>query len=159
MSNSWIKIYDLWHSTDTFGVYYFVSGLRIDSLLSLNGQFISSSTQIRWGQDDNGQQVNLKSNDGFTFDDIRLYKVNVGIQDKSVASLISIYPNPASKEFSITGIKSDVRITMTDAAGKIISTTETSSDTLISTRDLAKGVYFLTISNDEINLTKKLFVE
>ena len=158
MNNSWINVYDLWANRST-GTYKFVKGLRLDSILAANGQSISSSTQIRWGQMDNGEQLDLLTNDGMTFDDISIYSTNVGIQSNINTPQINIYPNPAKNEVNIYGLNIPTQIIFMDATGKTILVTEANKNTTVNTSQLAKGIYLLNISNAEMNLMKKLIIE
>jgi PKD repeat protein len=69
---AWIGVYDLFAGSPTPGVYNFVGGIDLDSILLDNGQVFSSTFQIRFGQEDNFQATSLTVSDGFTFDDLMI---------------------------------------------------------------------------------------
>ncbi|MDZ7845853.1 MAG: fibronectin type III domain-containing protein [Owenweeksia sp.] len=64
--DSWIEILD-WNSAGANTWTYFE--IRLDSVLAANSQNFSSTTQVRWGQQDNAA---ITGNDGFSIDDLRL---------------------------------------------------------------------------------------
>ena len=71
----WLPLYDLYAGQGAAGVFKQTRSLEISDLLMNNGQELSSSFQVRWGQW--GQYItadNLIAS-GYTFDDIHLYKV------------------------------------------------------------------------------------
>lgn len=70
-TDPWIEILD-WNSF-TDGNNWTYGEFVIDTTLTANGQSLSSSTQIRWGQNDNSIWT---GGDGFAFDDVRVEAVN-----------------------------------------------------------------------------------
>ena len=78
---------------------------------------------------------------------------------------ISIYPNPASKEatLSMENINGSVLIVIRDIQGRTIKTIkEKASNSLNKTIDLSqlsKGEYFISIINKDIQQTKKLIIQ
>lgn len=72
---------------------------------------------------------------------------------------ISIFPNPANNEITILGLTERLSIMLTDATGKVIMRFESSKIAKLNTTNLSKGIYFVTISNEQMNLTKKLVIE
>jgi len=69
-TDSWVQIYDLYANRANAGVWKEVSRINIDSALSGAGQTLSSTFQIRFGQEDNRTAISTTEFDGFTFDDI-----------------------------------------------------------------------------------------
>ncbi|MCI4670639.1 MAG: right-handed parallel beta-helix repeat-containing protein [Bacteroidia bacterium] len=69
---AWIEIYNLHAANPPSGVYTLVSGLDLDSILLANSQTFSTTTQIRFGQEDNFPSTSTTVSDGFTFDDLRI---------------------------------------------------------------------------------------
>lgn len=67
-SDSWLEIHDLTSSQGSNGQWVQVSGLDIDQLLGNNGQSVSSTFQVRFGQEDN----TTYSQDGRAFDDVSI---------------------------------------------------------------------------------------
>ncbi len=83
-------------------------------------------------------------------------------------SLITVmmYPNPASEETKlvITGLQGDVKITISDVQGRIINTINTRAhnnkvEETINVSDMANGVYYVRLQNDQISRTQKLIVK
>ena len=78
---------------------------------------------------------------------------------------MNIVPNPATKTtlISAEGIDGKTMITITDVSGKTISTeTVTCNGTLEKTVDvstMAKGTYFVHVSNDKVNVVQTLIVQ
>lgn len=75
------------------------------------------------------------------------------------ANAISVYPNPASTNVTITG--NDLSLTsieMTDMNGRIVKTQnfEGVNESQISISDLAQGVYLMKIISNQGTVTKKL---
>ena len=74
---------------------------------------------------------------------------------------ISIYPNPAKdfvKVSTVNGQQSTVRVYNT--LGMLIEEFEMSSEEMeINLSDYSSGIYFINISNEEFNTTKKIVVE
>ncbi|MES1214365.1 MAG: S8 family serine peptidase [Bacteroidota bacterium] len=81
----WIEIYDLYaNQNDIDGSFKLVPNIEIADSLAAHSQNFSSSFQVRWGQ---WGKIMAASNDGsagYTFDDIRLYKVINDIQLLSI---------------------------------------------------------------------------
>lgn len=65
---AWIQIHDLTSSQGSDGTWVQVSGLDIDQALANNGQSVSATFQVRFGQEDNASY----SLDGRAFDDISI---------------------------------------------------------------------------------------
>ncbi len=77
---------------------------------------------------------------------------------------LSVYPNPANNEFTLSGItfeKGD-EIIVTTAIGKKIKTwlvAEKTSNIKLQTSNLANGIYFLQINTNNISVCKKIIVQ
>lgn len=65
-TDPWIEILN-WSTVNSSNWEYFNTGLK--TTLAANGQVVSSTTQIRWGQQDNAA---LSGDDGFGLDDVSL---------------------------------------------------------------------------------------
>jgi hypothetical protein len=89
--------------------------------------------------------------------DGRFSTSNIIKVNKQVAVLINVYPNPAQKELTITGItdKSEVRIT--DLTGKIVSVNIIGGNGIsrINTSNLVSGTYLLQVLREGKLLTTK----
>jgi PKD repeat protein len=80
---------------------------------------------------------------------------------------ISIYPNPANNKFILSAEfdhSTQIKIYMTDISGRIIRVIESGSLAKsylkeINISDLTNGIYFITFSNDDKTITRKLLKE
>ncbi len=77
-----------------------------------------------------------------------------------------MYPNPASQETKlvVTGLQGEVKITISDVQGRIINTINTKANNnmveeTLNVSDMAKGVYYVRLQNDQISRTQKLIVK
>ncbi len=73
-TNSWVEIYNLYTNQGTSGIYNQVIGLDIDSILAnaTPPQRVSSTFQVRFGQEDNYPATSRTGSDGRSFDDIAI---------------------------------------------------------------------------------------
>ncbi|MCD4745683.1 MAG: T9SS type A sorting domain-containing protein [Bacteroidales bacterium] len=83
-SDTWIEMYNLDGGSN--GIWYEVTGLDIDAAISGAGQTITSTFQLRFGQEGNVRF----NNDGRVFDDIEIYE-------------FSCEPIPYSQDFEAGG--------------------------------------------------------
>ena len=109
----WIQAYDLYANQAEAGIYKKAQGIELSSLLDPGTQNFSSSFQVRWGQFGHMNVSDRENAAGYTFDDIRLYKVSNDIQ------LISI----DTPEVAGCGLDNavPVKITVRNSAGITIS--------------------------------------
>jgi hypothetical protein len=70
-ANAWVEVYNLYANRPGTGQYAQVT-LDIDALMQTAGQTITSTFQLRFGQEDNFQAASPTSSDGFTFDDVSI---------------------------------------------------------------------------------------
>jgi hypothetical protein len=62
---------------------------------------------------------------------------------------INIYPNPFVDKINITGIKNDIRVSLTNSIGEVIKESiVTDSESFLSIEMLPPGLYFLTLQMD-----------
>jgi hypothetical protein len=84
-TDNWIPVYNLYaNQQDADGSYKFVSGIEISDSLMSSLQNFSTSFQVRWGQYGQYMAADNESRAGYTFDDIRLYRVTNDIQMVSI---------------------------------------------------------------------------
>ena len=83
-TSSWVAAYDLFANQNDPGTYKKVSSIELSDLLVSAGQNFKSSFQIRWGQFGYLPAADIADADGYTFDDIHLYKVTDDIQMISI---------------------------------------------------------------------------
>jgi hypothetical protein len=81
-------------------------------------------------------------------------RVPVGVENYSIASNVSVYPNPATDQLNISIYNIDYKtayVSLKNSLGQEVLNSKMSSvdlSTQINTSTLAKGVYFLTIKLD-----------
>ena len=82
---NWIQVYDLYtNQNEADGTYKLTPSLELSDALVAAGQNFSSSFQIRWGQWGQILAADDYEGAGYSFDDIRLYKVINDIQMISI---------------------------------------------------------------------------
>lgn len=72
-TDPWIEIYDLAPASQTNGAYTYVQAINLTAALAGASQSYSTSTQLRFGQEDNSTASSLTGGDGITFDDLKVY--------------------------------------------------------------------------------------
>lgn len=83
-SQPWIQAYDLFANQPDAGIYKRSASLELSDLLVGHGQLFSPSFQVRWGQWGQLLTSDNQAGSGYTFDDIRLYRVSNDIQMVSI---------------------------------------------------------------------------
>ncbi len=74
-TSRWIEVYDLNKVAATFNDKFGVANnIEFSDSLLKYGQNVSSSFQIKWGQQGQSATINEMGNDGYSFDDISIYK-------------------------------------------------------------------------------------
>jgi hypothetical protein len=93
------------------GQYSKTSSIELSDILAANGQNFSKSFQVRWGQYGQLPATDRMFGNGFTFDDIRLYKVVNDLQMKSIDAPFS----SSCGLTNATAIKVSIRNSATNA--------------------------------------------
>lgn len=84
-TDNWIPVYDLFaNQNDPDGSYKLSSSIELSDSLAAYGQNFSTSFQVRWGQRGQFIAADNDGRSGYTFDDIRLYRVLNDIQVISI---------------------------------------------------------------------------
>ncbi|HET8802975.1 MAG TPA: T9SS type A sorting domain-containing protein, partial [Aequorivita sp.] len=78
----------------------------------------------------------------------------LNINENIIGANISIYPNPTSNNFTISGIEKGT-VQITDSHGRILKSFSLGKDET-SLNGFAEGIYFVSISNDKGSVTKQL---
>jgi hypothetical protein len=77
-----------------------------------------------------------------------------------VSSSFIVYPNPAKDYFTLQGLKSGAEISIHSITGGQISKSISNENTItMSVSNLSKGVYILTVTQDQTVATKKLVIQ
>ncbi len=113
--DSWIEVYDLYANQGDVGVYKRSASIELSDILDAAGppQAFSSSFQVRWGQWGLLNATDNENGAGYTFDDIRLYRVTNDIQMISIDT-----PTTASCDL---GNLEPVRVSIRNAVGATIN--------------------------------------
>jgi hypothetical protein len=85
------------------------------------------------------------------------------IGEENIAEMVSIYPNPARDEITISyplnGTNSTVNAVFTNTAGKQVMTKKlNSSKTKVDVSNLASGIYMVTLQNNDNVVVKRLII-
>ena len=124
-------------------------------------------------------QVNNQGNVIFAFENISgwgewVYVDNINIYSNTTTGVSSndpgngfqLFPNPAKGSVTISGtsLNGKVRMMIYDAAGQVVRNSELHSagndfSEIISTGDIAPGIYFVRVSDDTNTWYKKLVIE
>ncbi|MDQ3277817.1 MAG: T9SS type A sorting domain-containing protein, partial [Bacteroidota bacterium] len=98
-ADPWLLALDLDSINVLEGVYKRTKSIAVSHLLAANGQNVSSSFGVRWGQRGNWPATDVENASGYSLDNIRLYQVFNDVE------LISI-DSPASSSCGLTGTTS-----------------------------------------------------
>ncbi|MBL0335488.1 MAG: S8 family serine peptidase [Chitinophagaceae bacterium] len=115
-TQNWIQAYDLYlNQNPTDGSYKKTASIELSDLLATAApaQTYSSSFQLRWGQFGQFQASGDDGGAGYTFDDIRLYKVTDDIQMVSIDT-------PAVSGCALSAT-TPVRITIRNSSGTAVN--------------------------------------
>ncbi len=83
-----------------------------------------------------------------------------GDEEQSVNSELSIYPNPAGSEFTISGLSATDEVVLINSFGQAVDNYRAVNRTLtIKRHGLSSGVYFLKITGQRENKTIKLILK
>jgi PKD repeat protein len=108
-SETWVEVYNLFTNQGSSGTWNEVADLDIDALLAAAApsQTVSSTFQIRLGQQDNWPATSTTASDGYTFDDII-----VEAEGSGIAPVVDFSAN-------ITAGESSINISFTDLSANI----------------------------------------
>ncbi len=115
-TKNWVEVYNLFaNQNDVDGSFKYSGSIETGDLLfnAVPAQTFSTSFQVRWGQYGVQQAADNDGSAGYTFDDIRLYKVTDDIQAKTIDA-------PAATSCTLTA-NSPVTITVRNSANTGIS--------------------------------------
>jgi hypothetical protein len=116
-TKDWVEAYDLYaNQNPTDGTYKFTTSIEVSDLLfnaTPVSQNFSTSFQVRWGQYGQHQAADNDSRAGYTFDDIRLYKVTDDMQ------MINI-DTPLVNSCALTA-NTPVRVTVRNSRNSVVN--------------------------------------
>lgn len=96
--------------------------------------------KLVWGVEPGGSAVNVK-------------EIANDLSD------VNIYPNPASSVVTIHGCKENSSISIYDIVGKKVLEQKLTASHTMNVSSLKKGVYFITVKNEQEQITKRLIKE
>ena len=109
-TDSWIEAYNLVSPNLSNGVWHNITIPRIDTIITNAGQTLTSTFEVRFGQQDNFTSGSITASDGFTFDDI-------SITTNTVSQNAYLWSNNDTTA-SVTGlIAGKYMVTVTNGAG------------------------------------------
>ncbi len=142
LSNDSIQV--IWSVIDTNGLINVVQDYAITTGIGVYELFLQIFCPQRSGSD-------------FVYASDRIYfNPSLAKVHEITDVKFNVYPNPVNDVLVIEN-DGNVQITISDLSGKIVkSIASTGNKTSINTEDLSKGNYFVTISNEKLNLTKMI---
>ncbi len=113
-TDNWIPVYDLFvNQNDPDGSYKLSSSIELSDSLAAYAQNFSTSVQVRWGQRGQFIAADNDGRSGYTFDDIRLYRVVNDIQVISIDTPVTSSCNLSNTE--------PVEVTVRNSANSVIT--------------------------------------
>ncbi|MEO9869451.1 alpha-amylase family glycosyl hydrolase [Ekhidna sp.] len=70
-----------------------------------------------------------------------------------------VYPNPASRFIQVNLPFNDVEFSISDLSGKVIQTGRIEGHSKVNIESIRAGIYHITLSNSQFNLTKKVIIK
>ncbi len=159
---AWIKFYDLFANKAAAGISKVIPLYNLNYYLDSAKQVLSSSFQIRLGQQDQNSTINIQQYTGYTFDNIRFSTWNSGINEVIQKDNISVSPNPSDGIFIINTGSIYKRVEITDLNGRIIDIISLPSTPYyeLDLSALEKSIYIANfIDGKEIPHTKRLIIK
>ena len=148
--------------TDSSGMSYCdslnASPLREDLLLQSTPPFLSIHPIFNTGQPYTSTQFpNLADSSFIQLDNCLIAGSDRILTDKN--SFI-IFPNPATKQFAISSLQIiNGELEIFNLLGEKIYSAEFSRQSTVDCRQLGRGIYFVRVTNNEFQATKKLIVQ
>ncbi len=109
-TDSWIEVYNLVSPNLSNGVWHNISIPRIDTIITNAGQTLTSTFEVRFGQEDNFTSSSITASDGFTFDDI-------SVTTNSVSQNAYLWSNNDTTALVTGLIAGKYMVTVTNGAG------------------------------------------
>ena len=141
-------------SRDTLiaGTHYYIISAPKGYQYRWSNQDVTYSTLV---ENTSGVYVTLTDDDGCT----QTVSSHLGIKEKKPENNIELFPNPASEDVFIKGIKKNSQISIFDLNNKLhIKRDLCNNDSVIDISKLDAGVYIVYIKSQEIISIKKLII-
>jgi len=103
------------------------------------------------------ERISLINDFGWTITDAG-ENCSLSVDDENL-SQAKIIPNPTTGKFRIDGLQEDVDIVIYDINGKEIFKQNNYNTGFIDSNQLSQGIYFVKITNNHLNFSKKLIIK
>jgi len=77
----------------------------------------------------------------------------------NISNNITVYPNPATDAFQITGIEGTATITVSDLSGRLLLSKNVTANATVSVNTLPNGIYLVAIKSNNAKKTEKLVIQ
>lgn len=155
-----------WNFGDGSNPVYTVSPTKYYQAANTPTTFVSSDALV-WKHKSMAAYSNSASGgNGANTSDIKTWTVqvntcNVGLTENNIANQFAIYPNPATDKVIVVlnNSNSNSAIQVLNALGQVVLTkTNLTEKNELNTESLAKGVYFVRVTNGKESSTSKLII-
>lgn len=146
---AWIKFFDLFANKAAVGINKTNPLYNLNYYLDSAKQSLTSSFQIRIGQQDQNSTINTQQYTGYTFDNIRFSTWNAGINQSSQSDEIGIYPNPSTGLVTFYTNSNFNRMTISTIDGKKVAEPQLPQTPYfeLDLSTLAKGMYIIELED------------
>ena len=141
-SSAWLSLYDWWANKGTAGVWNLHSAINIYNRLSTAGQSITSSAQIRIGQEDNSIFVKPSDSDGISIDNITVYELPTDVAITAINTPVSGIELSSSSQVKVTIINNSAVAVSNIPVAYRINGGSWVHDTLFSALGIASSTQF-----------------
>jgi hypothetical protein len=150
-----------WNFGDGSSPVYTVSPTKLYLAANTPTTYVSSDALVLKHK----SMANYSAN-GVNSSDIKTWTItvntcNVGLTENNIANQFAVYPNPASDKVTVmlNNSNSNTMIQVLNALGQVVLTkSNVSEKNELNTESLAKGVYFVKVSNGKESSTSKLII-
>lgn len=160
------------YAEEHYSVYISTTGNNVNDFTTASGNFVATGEWV-------GHNINLGQYAGQTIyiafrhhdctdmfyldiDDIMISTDAVVGIDNVENSILSLYPNPASAMVTVSaeGIEGNVTVQVVDLNGRVMLQQQgTAQSYRFDVSTLAQGAYFVRLSGENVNATRKLIVK
>lgn len=157
---AWIKFFDLFANKAAVGINKTIPLYNLNYYLDSAKQSLTSSFQIRIGQQDQNSTINSQQYTGYTFDNIRFSTWNAGINQNNQSTGFSIYPNPSNGLVMIHTYSKFNHLIISTIDGKKVAEPQLpqTPDFEIDLRNLSKGVYVIELEDINLKITRQKLI-